>query len=178
MDPNLIRSPAEEAELASRIGYVEPPPPIFEAAAHSAYRNDAKASVYGQAFLRQQGGGVVTCAGSPVMLVPDTPYFREAVLKPMFVHGAKHHPMPPDASAMVAKTTCDASGDFEFHNIPRGSWLVATTVAWVIAGEAQGGGLVSKVEVGDSTPRLLMSRRFIWPEDFLTNLPGSPTEPR
>jgi len=36
-------------------------------------------NVKGQGFLRQQGGGVVTFAGSAVMMLPATSFFREAI---------------------------------------------------------------------------------------------------
>ena len=34
------------------------------------------ALIEGSGFLRQRGGNVITCAGSPVWLVPNTPFFR------------------------------------------------------------------------------------------------------
>ena len=37
-------------------------------------------SLSGEAFLRQQGGGVVTCAGAVVVLVPVAPYSTERMM--------------------------------------------------------------------------------------------------
>ncbi len=43
------------------------------------YRQGGTASIIGQGFLRQQGGGVVTCAGEQVLLMPDLPPIRQAI---------------------------------------------------------------------------------------------------
>ena len=60
-----------------------PPPPQVEVQAKfdeeeiRRYSEPGTSGVKGQAFLRQQGGGIVTCAGSEVFLVPATPYYRQ-----------------------------------------------------------------------------------------------------
>src|SRR6185295_686938 len=38
-----------------------------------------KARISGNAFVRQNGGGVVTCAGSQVSLIPKTDYSAERI---------------------------------------------------------------------------------------------------
>src|SRR5208337_5281057 len=59
-----------------------PPEPVamrhqFDPDEYIPYTKLGGAAIIGQAFMRQKGGGVVTCAGSPVLLVPDTPYIEE-----------------------------------------------------------------------------------------------------
>lgn len=61
-----------------------PPPPFdlqtqFSAQKHEKFLREGDATIRGQGFLRQKGGGVVTCAGYPVQLIPATPYFREVI---------------------------------------------------------------------------------------------------
>src|SRR4030095_16529486 len=52
----------------------------FDPLEHNAYMEPGENSIKGQGFLRQQGGGVVTCAGSEVFMVPATSFFREVVM--------------------------------------------------------------------------------------------------
>jgi hypothetical protein len=63
-------------------GCVKPPPQVevqakFDEEEIKRYGEPGTSGVTGQAFLRKQGGGVVTCAGSDVFLVPATPYYRQ-----------------------------------------------------------------------------------------------------
>lgn len=81
-------------------------------------------TVTGQAFLRQKGGGIVTCAGRKVIIYPNTIYF-EAMRD-----ATKDVEVNQELSAMRQVALCDAEGDFEFTNIQDGEWYVETTVSW------------------------------------------------
>jgi hypothetical protein len=101
----------------------------FDYSEHEPYTHPGKNSIKGQAFLNQEGDGVVTCAGSRVMLVPETSYFREMIRH--FV--ARSEPDPPEIAYpslkdMFRKTQCDAQGNFSFPNIPDGAWFILTEV--------------------------------------------------
>ena len=129
-----------------------PQPPVaistpFDSAAHSAYAVAGSGAVKGQAFLRQQGGGVVTCAGSEVMLIPSTPYFSEAL--DIARSGRQIQPAHVEAQELVKQSTCDAQGNFQFSDVAAGAWFVTTEVAWVVGYNSQGGGLLAEISVSD-----------------------------
>ncbi|MCB1453951.1 MAG: hypothetical protein KDJ43_09915 [Rhizobiaceae bacterium] len=111
------------------------------------YAVDGDATVTGQAFLRQRGGGVVVCAGAPVVLFPKTPTFDRAVETAR----AGKQPMPAAGSderfKKVARiATCDAQGNFTFERLPRARWYVFSRVTWEVADSPQGGELVGEVD--------------------------------
>jgi len=114
-------------------------------------------SIEGQAFMRQAGGDVVTCAGEDVSLTPVTPYFQERI---QIIYGSPTGgsrttvigDVPPDhASGSLAlrkMTKCDASGNFQFTNLAPGSYFVSTQVVWMASQyNTQGGVLAQRVEV-------------------------------
>lgn len=84
-------------------------------------------TVTGQAFLRQKGGGVVTCAGEYVVMYPNTEYFKNRR------NGMKEVEYSKEVSTMEHFTQCDAEGNFEFDNIESGSWVIETAVRWEVA---------------------------------------------
>lgn len=123
----------------------------FSEAEHAAYFTQGDHVVSGQAFLRQKGGGVVTCAGSPVFLVPATPFFDEALVN--LYAGKMPSALNMPQQPIVWKRQCDAQGNFKFVGVPPGRWYVLTEVSWVvpsrnmfISGE-QGGALRRTITV-------------------------------
>ena len=124
-------------------------------------------SITGQAFMRQAGGGVVTCAANPVYLVPRTDYAVERMLN---IYGKSENPgrqllgvIPDDPDPgylrLSRDTICDAEGDFEFFNVPDGEYFVTTGVFWMINQYFQDGANLMhpiKVEAGE-TKSLLIS---------------------
>lgn len=116
---------------------------------------DGDATITGQAFLRQSGGGVVTCAGSTVYLTPRTKYAEE---RSQHIYGStlgglfrgvlpKFVPDSSEYHELIRTTQCDAQGDFEFSNVPAGKYYVGTWVQWVIANVQQGGAISKPVDV-------------------------------
>ncbi|MFI3118527.1 MAG: hypothetical protein QX203_00935 [Methylococcaceae bacterium] len=89
-------------------------------------------TVTGQAFLTQKGGGVVTCAGNRVEMHPDTEYFTDIFdgvdrgLQP-------DHELSKDAKDFLKESQCDAQGNFEFHKIPAGKWIITAEVRWDVS---------------------------------------------
>lgn len=137
-------------------GCAAPPPPApmdlqsqFSPQDVQAFLGIGTGAVKGQGFLRQRGGGVVTCAGAPVQLIPATPYFRE------FLHQLRIGRRPgPDQSldsyrTYFRRSNCDAQGNFEFDNLPAGSWFVMTEVRWTVGHLPQGGVLLREISVPD-----------------------------
>jgi hypothetical protein len=88
--------------------------------------NTGVSDVMGQAFLRQRGGDVVTCAGRTVVMYPNDTYFL-ARRDP-----TKEVEWSDEASRMERSTKCDATGSFEFYDVENGDWIIETSVSWEI----------------------------------------------
>ncbi|WP_147329504.1 carboxypeptidase-like regulatory domain-containing protein [Paraburkholderia sp. DHOC27] len=103
--------------------------------------------------MTKRGGGVVTCAGRPVFLSPDSPYFREIATiavsgsKPDFPHG------PGGPEDVVRHTTCDAQGNFGFGHLPDGNYILLASVRWTVDDRPQGGPMWLPGSVSGGTPR-------------------------
>uniref|UniRef100_UPI003340D977 hypothetical protein n=1 Tax=Castellaniella defragrans TaxID=75697 RepID=UPI003340D977 len=130
----------------------------------------------GNAFMRQQGGGVVTCAGSDVMLIPVTDYATERLSR---VYG--HAPgagetvysdirnllgerieFSPDFPAYkeIARTIkCDGKGEFTFTAIKDGDYYVLTHVLWQVGALRQGGALAARAKVNNAASDILIMNR-------------------
>src|SRR5262245_20885928 len=85
----------------------------FEPAAHVAYLSTGSGTLTGQGFLRQRGGGVVTCAGSEVYVFPATSFFREVV---GLMRAGKQPQLAtavdPFYRPIIKQGQCDAQGNF------------------------------------------------------------------
>lgn len=106
------------------------------------YMGKGTSTLQGQAFMRQKGGGVVTCAGNIVYLAPSTPYYWQKKLEAM---ANNNYVIDGKFKTAVREATCDAQGSFTFSDLPLGStlgWDLITKVEWDVAGKAQGGVLL------------------------------------
>lgn len=127
-----------------------------------------KNTVIGNAFLRQNGGGIVTCAGSEVTLIPATEYAKERLRRlysgtdkgynPIVVKGFLQYgplmqyefiPTPNRYSALMKRTVCDSTGHFKFTDITDGEFFVTTSVVWQVPSQngmvPNGGSLMQRV---------------------------------
>ena len=131
----------------------------FDYSEHEPYAKPGENGINGQAFLKQQGDSVVTCAGSRVLLLPATSYFRE-----MFWHiiaGSEPAPLEkpyPSLKNMIRRTQCDAQGNFSFAEIPDGTWFILTQV-----NATDGGVLITEVTLSNrrTTPVLLTDKHLV-----------------
>jgi hypothetical protein len=136
----------------------------FDYDQHKPYTLAGNNGIKGQGFLRQQGGGIITCAGSPVYLMPATPFFREIIghfragKNPQL--GAQ---LDPAYKPMIKQSQCDAQGNFSFAQLPDGAWFVATEVKWIVSSLQQGGALMREVRLsqGETSQVLLTEKDFI-----------------
>lgn len=127
----------------------------FDATEAKSLLADGKNSIKGSSFMRQQGGGVVTCAGQTVSLVPATAYATEriAALYGNTERGTnngrryKFVPDPPEFLTSIKTTRCDAQGNFAFDRIADGTFYINTLVVWQIGYSQQGGQLMQRVSV-------------------------------
>lgn len=116
---------------------------------------DGTSTIKGSALIRQRGGGVVTCAGNTVYLIPATPsssaelgrvfggeqgYVRRGG-SPGFGGGKLVDPPIPHRSSQ-----CNAQGFFSFPNARAGKWHVMTTVIWTVD-QYEGGTLLGTATV-------------------------------
>lgn len=149
------------AVLSIVAGCVTTKPPVtlsneFSASEAAIINKAGKNTIKGNAFLRQNGGGVVTCAGSDVLLIPATKYAKERIgyiygsenggYNPVYSGQSTFTPEPPEYSSMVKTTTCNSDGKFEFKNVANGDYYVLAKVIWQVR-SYQGGSLMRKVNV-------------------------------
>jgi hypothetical protein len=140
-------------------GYPAYKGPVFSKAGYGPGLN----AVTGQGFSRQIGGGVVTCAGQPVVMLPDTEYFDQA-LSDIERGLPPDYQISKDAKEMVKTSQCDAQGNFEFRKVPSGNWIIITNVSWGVGYvghngfgfyngvRQEGGPVVKAVSVQDGEP--------------------------
>jgi hypothetical protein len=85
--------------------------------------------ITGQAFMRQIGGGVVTCAGAYVDLIPAGRYARERMFniyrseqggRISVRQSVDTNNVDPRYLQIEKETRCDAEGDFEFTDVANG----------------------------------------------------------
>jgi hypothetical protein len=146
----------------------------FNASEVEFIRRPGTAVVSGQGFMRQRGGGIVTCGGEEVRLIPFTEYSAERMT--IFygndtsgfrdirtsAFGRIPEPAPPEFLEASLDTRCDAQGNFSFENVPAGSYFVVTKVQWEVPtgyfSIQQGGHLMRRVTVADGQRvRVLLS---------------------
>ncbi|MCR9274409.1 MULTISPECIES: hypothetical protein [unclassified Mameliella] len=124
-----------------------------------AYINQrGSANIEGQAFFRQQGGGVVTCAGEEVSLMPAGKYTTQRMSQIYgnvnggrinVLQGVNQKNLPPQYLSMRRTSKCDAEGDFMFTNVANGDYYVITRVLWTVGNNIipEGGALAQRVSI-------------------------------
>lgn len=126
----------------------------FDEKATADAMGEGASTLQGSALMRQSGGGVVTCAGLEVNLVPVTAYSTERL---MHIYGKvpasgatqatrfdqlRHINFLPDTEAAYKKLTrsalCDAQGNFEFAGLKPGPFYVISGIGWQVGGGGSG----------------------------------------
>jgi len=160
-------------------------PKQIEIALHNSFDADARETaqkllqkgnntIEGNALIRLRDGGVVTCAGYTVSLVPVTAYasermrhiygsttrgFRDLTLNP----NIEFLPDTPEYRQFAKEVTCDAQGDFVFRNISDGAFYVVTRITWEVpvsrnVSSWYGGYLMQRVTVrGGETKEIVLA---------------------
>ena len=124
-----------------------PPPPVNGSAKFSAsdfaWSQRQGANIIAGKVAYRQGASRYTCAGSAVVLTPETAWSarRMAALYGSVDRAAlpadevrRRTPSAPagDAAPFVKRTTCDDADQFAFGNLPDGAWY-AITIARPVA---------------------------------------------
>lgn len=117
-----------------------PPPPSgsanFSAADFAWAQQPGRNGIAGRLAYRQ-GATAYTCAGSGVVLTPETAWSRRrmnvlygsterSALPADEVRKRTPKAPPGDAGPFVKRTTCDSSDRFSFSGLPNGAWYVIT----------------------------------------------------
>lgn len=118
---------------------------------------EGKNTIKGSALIRQQGGGVVTCAGQKIMLTPATEYSSERIST---IYGNKERgfisartppiyfqPNVPEYFELSRTTICDAQGYFKFEKVADGDFFVTGAIIWMVGYSKSGGNLMQRVSV-------------------------------
>lgn len=123
--------------------------------------------ISGSALIRQNGGSIVTCAGTEVSLIPATEYAKERIghiYGRTSGKGYSDHRRPikfsnTSEAYVSAKRSviCDTQGRFEFENVANGSFYVTSIIMWQVGRDdyniglgRQGGGLMHSVTLKGS----------------------------
>lgn len=131
-------------------------------------------TIKGSALMRQVSGGVVTCAGQFVGLVPATTYAYERIrhLYGSDLSGtrnaflAQNNPDPfestdPNYTEMQKRTLCDAQGFFKFEKLADGEFFILSSVSWKANPNSmyfEGGWMMKRVAVkGGEVKEIVMA---------------------
>lgn len=125
-------------------------------------------TIAGSALIRQAGGGIVTCAGADVSLIPATEYATQRMLaiygsdqsgyRPARMGRLQFDPDLPAYWETTRRVVGDAQGAFEFDHVADGSFFVATSITWLVGRSVEGGSLMQRVTViGGERKRVVLS---------------------
>jgi hypothetical protein len=137
--------------------YVEIKSVKFDKAQADKMMMPGKNKISGSALIRQQGGGVVTCAGLDVYMMPATDYAKKWAgviygsekggYKPTNLQGIEFINLDKDFSQSIVAEKCTPSGNFVFNKVADGEFYVFTKINWSAGGYIQGGSISKAVIV-------------------------------
>lgn len=168
---NRLLVPIAFAALMSGCATLEPQlislQSTWDSTAAAFITQNGNNTIKGNAFMRQRGGGVVTCAGQTVTLIPATLYAIERIGQ---LYGPsetgfnanrnlRFSPDPAEYQSMTRKSTCDSQGNFIFERVADGDYFVVLSVNWIVGYTQQGGNLMHRIRVANAAQAsLIMSR--------------------
>lgn len=109
------------------------------------YKAKGIGRIYGQAFLKTRGGDVKLAAGNTVQLWPFSPFMKEAIsLKEQGYQITNYtQEMVQQMLPYVRESTGDATGNFDFTELPPDDYFLEVSITWQ-AGNLTTGGVVRK----------------------------------
>ena len=102
---------------------------VFNNDEYLPYSKSGKAIITGQVFATTKGGEIRYAAGRKISLHPATTYATE-YFNIQVVQGNYLSPPDPRFGNFVKETVSDATGNFEFKNLPAGKYYVVADFAW------------------------------------------------
>ncbi|HII3799610.1 TPA: hypothetical protein ACY38O_000762 [Pasteurella multocida] len=143
----------------------------FDYKAAQNQMEQGKEKLFGSAFLRQNGGVVVTCAGATVTLYPYTKYTEARLLHKYVLNGRINSnyrelttftPDIKEFNSLTKTTNCDAQGNFEFNSIKAGRYFVLTNVEWIVPSAYgplfEGGYIYKDITVNKGENKIVLTR--------------------
>jgi hypothetical protein len=128
----------------------------FDAQQAQAMLAPGNNAITGSALMRQNGGGVVTCAGNEVFLIPATGYaqtrlgaiYGSSNMSPVYRPRLDFQPDPPGYMSAMRTTRCNAQGFFTFDHLADGDFFVQVSIVWKTGAYIyEGGSLIQRVAV-------------------------------
>lgn len=127
----------------------------FDQAAAKKMLEPGPNTVRGSGLIRKLNGGVVTCAGGTVFLMPRTDAAKEWATT---LYGSVEGGAFPATGRVTFKpqpgffetarsTTCDAQGFFTFDKVADGDFLVFTRITWRTVDSLEGGSVMRAVHL-------------------------------
>lgn len=163
---SLLLACAAALALSGCTLYQEPPKPVWTPvtpqmeAEYAPYLKTGTASISGDAFLLQRGGGVVRGAGRVVTLDPATTLGAEWWKQAGVVWGWRNEiPPAPIFKQARRSTIANVDGHFSFTDLPAGKYYLRTEITWWVYNDLQGGILPRVVEVKDGQKLTVMLDR-------------------
>lgn len=122
-----------------------PNPPIIQTTYNesifSAYNKEGTGRIYGQAFLKTNGGDVKLGAGNTVILMPANLYTKEIVS--LMESNKSLANVDNRLGKYQRRETADAGGNFEFNNLPPGEYYLACSITWMVNTYIESGGMIT-----------------------------------
>ncbi len=115
---------------------------VFDPAEYEPFDRTGTGVIEGQAFIRKQGGGVVTAAGGEVSIRPATRFSDEWYQRSV-LGNEELDPAPPEVMKYWQATIADADGRFSFEGLPAGEYYVTSLIKWEVPVGYYGGGVAS-----------------------------------
>lgn len=109
----------------------------FDPAEYAPYAGKGTGRITGTAFLKTRGGDVKLGAGCTVSLNPVTNYSREFFVRTV-MHEEPLQPADPRATEFNRLTVADATGSFEFTDLPAGEYYLSCAILWQAPGVFRG----------------------------------------
>lgn len=132
----------------------------FDSAQAQSLLVEGPNNIRGSALIRQRGGGVISCAGREVVLVPATTYASERIgalygsvargYNPAGIGGRRFSfdGEPLEYRQLQRRTMCDAQGFFKFEKVASGTFYVITVITWEVGNSPhEGGALMQRVSL-------------------------------
>ena len=143
---------------------VAPPPPtwnpVTEAseAEYAPFLAGGDSTLTGQAFLSQQGGGVVKAAGRTIRLDPATTTGNEWWGKAGATWPFRDM-VPPSPNFTKARKTAvaDADGRFHFEHLTPGKYFLQTEITWETGYTTEGGTVTQQIEVKPGANEVILN---------------------
>ncbi|MFS0827627.1 hypothetical protein [Pseudomonas phoenicis] len=132
--------------------------PPFPEAEYQTLPRIGDATVTGQVFLKTRGGDVKVGAGSEIQLFPVTSYSK--VFYKAYQSKLPIDTPDPRVRQYTFRTQADATGSFDFKQVPAGQYYIGGLVTWEAPSKyglaSQGGYIAKEITVAPGSSQKVM----------------------